>query len=144
MTYLINDIQKVGVQAYQAGLSYNSTVLVNTYLTIETPDHNSIDDLTQSSNTLNLPAGSYLIEASLGVVNSVNPVSNALEWMIELDSTENSNTGASISNNKAGVDCAVSDFTLKETQDVKVKITSVTGTCTINTEYSYLTILRTG
>lgn len=146
MTYLINDIQKVDVQAYQTSLSYTGNVNISSaaYLTIGTPVHNSIDDLSQTSNAISLPAGCYLVEASLGVINSQNPVSNALEWKIELGGTENSNAGASISNNKAGVDCAVSDFTLKEAQDIKIKITSVAGTCSISTDYSYLTILRTG
>ena len=116
-------------------LSLNDIVDLNA-----TPIYNNTSGITINSNNIVIGEGYYLIECCLGISNS-NSISNYSEWNLLIDDVEQDTKGSSITDNKVGIDGSVAAVTVESgTKTVKVKVTSVGGTCSIDNDYSYLLV----
>ena len=116
-------------------LSLNDIVDLNT-----TPIYNNTSGITINSNNIVIGEGYYLIECCLGISNS-NSISNYADWNILIDDVEQDTKGSSTQDNKVGIDGSVAAITVESgTKTVKVKVTSVGGTCSIDNDFSYLLI----
>ena len=118
-------------------LSVNDIVDINT-----TAIYNNTQGTTISSNNITLSQGYYLIECCLGIVNNDN-ISNYAEWNILIDDVAQDTKGSSTQDNKVGIDGSVAALVIESgTKTIKIKITSVGGTCSIDNDYSYLIIKK--
>ena len=97
---------------------------------------------TINSNNITLQEGYYLITCYLGISNS-NSISNYAEWNIFIDDVAQDTKGSSTQDNKVGIDGSTAAvFVGSGTKTLKVKITSLGGTCSINNDYSYIMIKK--
>lgn len=118
-------------------LSLNDIVDFNT-----TAIYNNTTGTTINSDNIVISSGHYLIECCLGINNS-NSISNYAEWNILVDDVEQDTKGSSTQDNKVGIDGSVAAVTVESgTKAVKVKVTAVGGTCSINNDFSYLLIKK--
>ena len=118
-------------------LSLNDIIDLNT-----TPIYNNTSGTTINADNIVIGEGYYLIECCLGISNS-NSISNYAEWNLLIDDVAQDTKGSSITDNKVGIDGSVAAVTVESgTKTVKVKVTSVGGTCSIDNDYSYLLIKK--
>jgi len=104
--------------------------------------YNNTNGTTINSDNIVISSGHYLIECCLGINNS-NNISNYAEWNILVDNVEQDTKGSSTQDNKVGIDGSVAAVTVESgTKTVKVKVTAVGGTCSINNDFSYLLIKK--
>ena len=97
---------------------------------------------TINSNNIVLQTGYYLITCYLGI-NNANSISNYAEWNIFIDDVEQDTKGASTQNNKVGIDGSTAAvFVGSGTKTLKIKITALGGTCSIDNDYSYIIIKK--
>ena len=97
---------------------------------------------TINSNNITLQEGYYLITCYLGISNS-NSISNYAEWNIFIDDVAQDTKGSSTQNNKVGIDGSTAAiFVDSGTKTLKIKITALGGTCSINNDYSYIMIKK--
>ena len=99
-------------------------------------------DCTINSNNITLQEGYYLITCYLGISNA-NSISNYAEWNIFIDDVAQDTKGSSTQNNKVGIDGSTAAvFVGSGTKTLKIKITALGGTCSINNNYSYVMIKK--
>tara|TARA_B000000557_G_scaffold228188_1_gene199578 strand:+ start:536 stop:937 length:402 start_codon:yes stop_codon:yes gene_type:complete len=97
---------------------------------------------TINSNNITLQEGYYLITCYLGISNA-NSISNYAEWNIFIDDVVQDTKGSSTQNNKVGIDGSTAAvFVGNGTKTLKIKITALGGTCSINNDYSYVIIKK--
>jgi len=102
--------------------------------------YNNTSGATINSNNIILPSGHYLVECYLGISNS-NNLSNYAEWNILVDDVEQNSKGSSAQTSKVGIDSSVAVVSFNgSSKTIKIKITSVSGTCSIDSDYSYVII----
>jgi hypothetical protein len=119
-------------------ISLNDIIDLNT-----TAIYNNTSGATINSNNIVLTSGHYLIECYLGISNS-NSLSNYAEWNILVDDVEQDTKGSSAQNAKVGIDGSVAAVSFNGgAKTIKIKITSVSGTCSINNDHSYIIIKET-
>tara|TARA_Y100000592_G_C5472107_1_gene320103 strand:- start:1630 stop:2070 length:441 start_codon:yes stop_codon:yes gene_type:complete len=118
-------------------LSANDIIDINT-----TAIYNNTQGTTVNTNNIVLSTGYYLIECCLGIVNN-DDIANYAEWNILIDDVEQDTKGSSTQDNKVGIDGSVTSLVIESgTKTLKLKITSVGGTCSIDNDYSYLIIKK--
>ncbi len=118
-------------------LTANDIVDINT-----TALYNNTSGTTINSDNIVLSAGYYLVECCLGIANS-NNISNYAEWNILVDDVEQDTKGSSITDNKVGIDGSVAAIAIESgTKTIKIKITAVGGTCSIDDDFSYVLIKK--
>ena len=125
--------------------NHSGSLSVNDYANLDTsPIFSNLIGSTINSNSVVLSGGNYLIECCLAIDNSNNPITNYVNFNIEIDGTLGNSPGSSIQDNKVGIDMAVAtlDVAAGTTATVKFKITSVGGTCEIADDYSFIRILQ--
>tara|TARA_Y100001970_G_C14136987_1_gene804847 strand:- start:81 stop:515 length:435 start_codon:yes stop_codon:yes gene_type:complete len=141
MTHIVEEYKSMQVAFIKinnsGNLSLNDIINFNT-----TAIYNNTSDTTINSDNIVLSYGHYLVECCLGINNS-NNIANYAEWNITVDDVEQDTKGSSTQDNKVGVDGSVAAISFESgTKTIKVKITSVGGTCSINNDYSYLLIKK--
>tara|TARA_B100001059_G_C17576194_1_gene447544 strand:+ start:44 stop:487 length:444 start_codon:yes stop_codon:yes gene_type:complete len=125
--------------------NHSGSLSVNDYANLDTsPIFSNLIGSTINSNSIVLSGGNYLIECCLAIDNSNNPITNYVNFNIEIDGTLGNSPGSSIQDNKVGIDMAVAtlDVAPTATSTVKFKITSVGGICEIADDYSFIRILQ--
>lgn len=124
---------------HTGALSLNDYSSLNT-----TPIFNNINGISINSDNIVLNAGHYLVECCLGIDNSNDPINNYANFNIEVDSNLGDSAGSSIQNNKVGIDTAVTtvDVSVGSTATIKFKISSLSGSCEIANDFSYIRILK--
>jgi hypothetical protein len=97
---------------------------------------------TINSNNIVLQTGYYLITCCIGINNS-NLIANYADWNLLIDDVEQSTKGSSTQDNKVGIDGSTAAvFVSSSTKTLKVKITSLSGTCSIDDGFSYIMIKK--
>ena len=121
---------------HSGNLSDNDLITFNT-----TAIYNNTSNVTLNSDNVVLGEGNYLIECSVGISNA-NSISNYANWNILVDDTEQNTPGSSIEDGKVGVDTSIAIISVPSgsTKTVKIKVTSVGGTCSVSDDYSFLMI----
>ena len=97
-----------------------------------------------NSNNIVLGPGSYMIDAGLGVNNAADPISNHLNYNITVDGVAQNSPATTIQDNKVGVDSSVYALSIESgnTKTIKVKIVALTGTCSVEDDFSFVRILQ--
>ena len=97
-----------------------------------------------NSNNIVLGAGNYMIDAGLGINNSANPVTNHLNFNITVDGVAQNSPASTIQDNKVGVDSSVCALSIENgsTKTIKIKIVALTGTCSVEDDFSYIRVLE--
>ena len=125
--------------------NHTGTLSLNDYTSLNTtPIFNNISSITVNSDNIVLNEGHYLVECGLGIDNNNNPLSNYVDYNIEVNTVLSTSPGSSIQNNKVGIDTTVAavDVDAGTTATIKFKITSLSGTCEIDNDFSYIRVLR--
>jgi len=118
-------------------LSLNDIIALNT-----TPILNTTSATINSDNIV-LGPGNYMIDAGLGINNSANPISNYIGFNLTVDGVAQNSPASTIQDNKVGVDSSVCALSIETgTKTIKVKITTVGGTCHVEDDYSWVKILK--
>ena len=121
----------------------SSTVDLNDIININTTAVYNNSGCTINSNNIVLQTGYYLITCYLGISNA-NSISNYADWNILIDDAEQDTKGSSTQDNKVGIDGSTAAvFVGTGTKTLKIKITTLGGTCSINNDYSYIMIKKT-
>ena len=121
----------------------SSTVDLNDIVDINTTAIYNNSGCTINSNNIVLQTGYYLITCYLGISNA-NSISNYADWNILIDDAEQDTKGSSTQDNKVGIDGSTAAvFVGTGTKTLKIKITTLGGTCSINNDYSYIMIKKT-
>ena len=140
MTHIIEEhktMQIAFIKTNSSGnLTLNSNVNFNT-----TPIYNNTSGTTINSDNIVLSSGHYLIECCLGINNS-NSISNYANWNITVDNVEQDTKGSSTQDAKVGIDGSVAAISFTGTKTIRVKITNLGGTCSINNDFSYIIIKK--
>ena len=140
MTHIVDELKTMQVLFVKtnntATLDLNDNVNFNT-----TAIYNSTSGTTINSDNIILSPGHYLIECCLGI-NNANNISNYANWNITVDNVEQDTKGSSTQDNKVGIDGSVAAISFTDTKTIRVKITNLGGTCSINNDYSYLLIKK--
>lgn len=130
------------VEASQLTLSATGNLATNDYFTL-TADHTGITGQSISADTLTLPKGAYLVNASVGLDRT--SFNNIFEYQIEVNGSLVGSVGR-VDNGLHGdmnVDQAVASFELTASTDIKIKVTDCTSSAwTTQSAYSYLTVIR--
>ena len=125
--------------------NHTGTLSLNDYASLNTtPIFNNISNISVNSDNIVLNEGHYLVECGLGIDNNNDPLSNYVDYNIEVNSVLSTSPGSSIQNNKVGIDTTVAavDVDAGTTATIKFKITSLSGTCEIDDDFSYIRVLR--
>ena len=117
-------------------ISLNDLIDIDT-----TPEYNNITGITVNSNNIVLESGHYLIECFLGINNS-NLISNYANWNITVDNIEQDTPGSSTQSSKVGIDASVASISFVGSKTIRVKITDIGGTCSVNNDFSYFLIRK--
>ena len=140
MTHIIEEYKSMQITFIKTdssgNLTLNSNVNFNT-----TPIYNNTSGTAINSDNIILSSGHYLIECCLGISNS-NNISNYANWNITVDNVEQDTKGSSTQNNKSGIDGSIAAISFTGTKTIRVKITDLSGTCSINNDYSYIIIKK--
>lgn len=138
MSYIGNPSIELGLFNF----THSGNLATNDYLTLNTLENN-ISSSSVTSQTLNLPAGSYLIQACVGANRTA--IGNEMSWRIEKDGTLVGSTGSmdDATNARQGVDITVCEYDDSTTSAIKIKITSCTSSVwTIDQDWGYLLVIR--
>lgn len=140
MTHILSvdeTIKVVFIKTNSTGnLALNDDVVLNT-----SAIYNNTVGTTINSDNIVLSSGHYLVECYLGINNS-NNIANSVEWNITVDNVEQDTKGSSTQDNKVGIDGSVAAISFVGTKTIRVKITNINGTCSINNDYSYVLIKK--
>ena len=121
----------------------SSTIDLDDIIDINTTAIYNNSGCTINSNNIVLQTGYYLITCYLGISNA-NSISNYADWNILIDDVEQDTKGSSTQDNKVGIDGSTAAvFVGSGTKTLKIKITALGGTCSINNDYSYIMIKKT-
>ena len=140
MTHIIDEIKTMQVLFVKTNNSGNLTLNSNINFNTTAIYDNTLGTTINSDNIV-LSGGHYLIECCLGINNS-NSISNYANWNITVDNVEQDTKGSSTQDNKVGIDGAVAAISFTGTKTIRVKITNLGGTCSINNDYSYIIIKK--
>ena len=120
----------------------SATIDLNDIVNLNTTAMYNNSGCTINSNNITLQTGYYLITCCLGIDNS-NSISNYADWNILIDDVEQDTKGSSTQDNKVGIDGSTAAvFVGSGTKTLKIKITALGGTCSINNDYSYVMIKK--
>lgn len=140
MTHIVEEYKSMQIAFIKtnstATLDLNDNVSFNT-----TAIYNNTSGTTINSDNIVLSSGHYLIECCLGINNS-NNISNYVNWNITVDNVEQDTKGSSTQDNKVGIDGSVAAISFTDTKTIRVKITDLGGTCSINNDFSYIIIKK--
>lgn len=140
MTHIIDELKTMQVLFTKTNNS--ATIDLNDHVDFNTTAiYNNINGATINSNNIVLSSGHYLIECCLGINNS-NNISNYANWNITVDNVEQDTKGSSTQDNKVGIDVSVAAISFTGTKTIRVKITNLGGTCSINNDFSYIIIKK--
>ena len=121
----------------------SSTIDLDDIIDINTTAIYNNSGCTINSNNIVLQTGYYLITCYLGISND-NSISNYADWNILIDDVQQDTKGSSTQDNKVGIDGSTAAvFVGSGTKTLKIKITALGGTCSINNDYSYIMIKKT-
>ena len=140
MTRIIEEYKSMQIAFIKTNNSGNLTLNSNVNFST-TAIYNNTSGTTINSDNIILSSGHYLIECCLGISNS-NSISNYANWNITVDNVEQDTKGSSTQDNKVGIDGSVAAISFAGTKTIRVKITDLGGTCSINNDYSYLLIKK--
>ncbi len=140
MTRIIEEYKSMQIAFIKTNNSGNLTLNSNVNFST-TAIYNNTSGTTINSDNIILSSGHYLIECCLGISNS-NSISNYANWNITVDNVEQDTKGSSTQDNKVGIDGSVAAISFTGTKTIRVKITDLGGTCSINNDYSYLLIKK--
>jgi hypothetical protein len=141
MTRIFEEYKSMQIALIKTNNSGNLTL--NSNVNFDTSAiYNNTSGTTINSDNIVLSSGHYLIECCLGINNS-NNISNYVNWNITVDNVEQDTKGSSTQDNKVGVDGSVAAISFTGTKTIRVKITDLGGTCSINNDYSYIIIKKT-
>jgi len=123
-------------------LSYGSALSVGAYITFNS-DYDDIGITGGGTDTLTIPNGHYVASAILGA-SATNASSDEVGFIFELDGSTLGSAGGRQAVGKVGADAAECVFTVESgnTADLKLKISSVTGTVNAVTFRSQIFIRR--
>lgn len=140
MTFIKSEYQDMSVALIKTNssgnLSLNDIIDINT-----SPIYNNISGITINSNNIVLESGHYMIECFLGINNS-NLITNYANWNITVDNVEQDTPGSSTQDNKVGIDASVTAISFIGSKTIRIKITDVGGTCSVDNDFSYLIIRK--
>lgn len=140
MTHIVEEYKSMQIAFIKtnstATLDLNDNVSFNT-----TAIYNNTNGTTINSDNIVLSSGHYLIECCLGINNS-NNISNYVNWNITVDNVEQDTKGSSTQDAKVGIDGSVAAISFTGTKTIRVKITDLGGTCSINNDFSYIIIKK--
>jgi hypothetical protein len=140
MTHIVKEYKSIQIALIKTNNSGNLTL--NSNVNFDTSAiYNNTSGTTINSDNIVLSSGHYLIECCLGINNS-NSISNYVNWNITIDNIEQDTKGSSTQNNKSGIDGSVAAVSFTGTKTVRVKITDLGGTCSINNDFSYIIIKK--
>ena len=98
--------------------------------------------LTVGTNTLTLGPGHWTLQAFIGLNNS-DDLNNHVEYRWKVDGSLVGSTGASEVDRKNGVDSANASVTVDTgTVTAEINMTTVGGTCTVNSAYSPVVVWK--
>ena len=126
-------------------LDASGTIATGDYLNLTSDIAGITGQTITGGNTLNLPAGHYLIEASLGLNRTA--YSNTLTYKCEVDGILKGTTGAMDSTDSNNPSFTIDQAGCATSQDdswsLKIKVISCTTSAwTAQSDYSYLLITR--
>lgn len=140
VTHIIDELKTMQIAFIKTNstgnIALNSNVNFNT-----TAIYNNTSGTTINSDNIILSSGHYLIECCLGINNS-DLISNYTNWNITVDNVEQDTKGSSTQDNKVGIDGSVAAISFTGTKTIRVKITDLGGTCSINNDFSYIIIKK--
>lgn len=141
MSYLLNSRIKT-IEVMIGSLSYGSALSAGAYLTFNFA-YDDIGITGAGTDTLTLPDGHYVASGVLGA-SATNASSDEVGFIFELDGSTLGSAGGRQAIGKVGADAAECVFTVGSgsTADLKLKISSVTGTVTAITSHSQIFIRR--
>jgi len=140
MTHIIKEYKPMQIVFIKTNNSGNLTL--NSNINFDTSAiYNNTSGTTINSDNIVLSSGHYLIECCLGISNS-NNISNYANWNITVDNVEQDTKGSSTQNNKSGIDGSIAAISFTGTKTIRVKITDLGGTCSINNDFSYILIKK--
>lgn len=140
MTHVIDELKTMQVLFTKTNNS--ATIDLDDHINFNTTAiYNNVSDATINSNNIVLSGGHYLIECCLGINNS-NNINNYANWNITVDNVEQDTKGSSTQDNKVGIDGSVAAISFTGTKTIRVKITNLGGTCSINNDFSYIIIKK--
>ena len=140
MTRIIEEYKSMQIAFIKTNNSGNLTLNSNVNFST-TAIYNNTNGTTINSDNIILSSGHYLIECCLGISNS-NSISNYANWNITVDNVEQDTKGSSTQDNKVGIDGSVAAISFTGTKTIRVKITDLGGTCSIDNDYSYILIKK--
>ena len=139
-----------GTPSVELGLfkfAFTGNLSTNDYLNITSEDNNITGSSITGSNTLNLPAGAYLLKCFVGADRTNS--SDVLEFQIESDGTLVDVIGSHLSTNvvnskyETTSDHAYAQILKTTSHNIKVKVTNCTSSAwTVNSNFSYFLIIR--
>ena len=137
----------VGYPSVEIGyfdFTFTGNISTNDYININAVDNDISGSSITGSNTLNLPAGDYLIKAYVGA-SRTNP-SDTFTFQIESDSSLVGAIGAQITmatTREQPSDHAYAQISKTSSNSIKIKVISCTATSwTVDQDYGYLLIIR--
>lgn len=140
MTHVIDELKTMQVLFTKTNNS--ATIDLDDHINFNTTAiYNNVSGATINSNNIVLSGGHYLIECCLGINNS-NNINNYANWNITVDNVEQDTKGSSTQDNKVGIDGSVAAISFTGTKTIRVKITNLGGTCSINNDFSYIIIKK--
>lgn len=128
-------------QIFLSKVSFSGNLSTNDYINIDAPIYDNTFDVTRNSDNLVLGRGYYLLECAIGV-NMGADVANYIDYKVEKDGVLIGNESSTAQLNKSGVDQAHATFSVDTSAVVKIKITNVAGTISVNTDYSSLVLRK--
>ena len=124
--------------------TFTGNIATNDYININAVDNDITGSSITGSNTLNLPAGDYLIKAYVGA--SRTSASDTFTFRIESDGTLVGATGAQITmatTREQPSDHAYAQISKTASNTIKIKVVACTATAwTVDQDFSYLLIIR--
>ena len=140
MTHIVKEYKPMQIAFIKTNNSGNLTL--NSNVNFDTSAiYNNTSGTTINSDNIVLSSGHYLIECCLGISNS-NNISNYVNWNITVDNVEQDTKGSSTQNNKSGIDGSVAAISFTGEKTIRVKVTDLGGTCSINNDFSYILIKK--
>lgn len=141
MSYLLNSSIKT-IEVMIGSLSHASSLSTGAYMTFAFA-YDDIGITGGGTDTLTLSEGHYVASAVLGA-SANNASTDEVSYVFELDGTTLGSSGGRQAIGKVGSDAADCVFTIESgnTSDLKLKISSVTGTVTTLQSHSQIFIRR--
>ena len=141
MSYLLNSSIKT-IEVMIGSLSYGSALSAGAYITFNFA-YDDIGITGGGTDTLTISDGHYVASAVLGA-SAANAASDEVGFIFELDGSVIGSAGGRQAIGKVGADAAECVFTIESgnTADLKLKISSVTGTVNAVTFRSQIFIRR--